>query len=212
MQQRHFLVSLLVFLLFTPQRPQAQENSLKPKMEYSIATWAGFKRSAVTFTFDDNYRFQVKYAMPLLNGHNYKGTWFIVTNRVGKGWAPGWDTLNMLALQGHEIASHSVNHPNFVTLVLNPLYADSMRREFEDSRNSINAHIPSQQCETFAWPFGAVNPPAIVEARKYYLGCRGSSNGYESRVPENIYNIYSQRIYHDTPIGEVNHYIDNILE
>jgi hypothetical protein len=190
---------------------EAREIRDTTGVEYSVATWPGFKRSAVSITFDDNYRFQITKAMPLLNEHHFKATYFIVTNRVGKGWAPGWDTLNMVALQGHEIGSHSVNHPNFAILSLNPLFADSMRREFTDSRNTINAHIPSQQCETFAWPFGAVNPPAIVQAKQYYMACRGSSNGYESTTPENYFNIYSQHIYHATPLEEVNTFIDNIL-
>lgn len=85
-------------------------------LDYHIARWRGFKKAAYSITFDDNYRFQVLYAAPVLNQHNYKATFFLVTNRVGQGWAPGWDAINMLAAQGHEIASHSKNHPNFITL------------------------------------------------------------------------------------------------
>ena len=76
-------------------------------LDYPIARWRGFKKAAYSLSFQDNYRYQVMYATPVLNQHNYKSTFFIVTNRVGQGWAPGWDTLNMLAAQGHEIASHS---------------------------------------------------------------------------------------------------------
>ena len=186
-------------------------GALSGGLDYKIAKWQGFKKSAFTISFDDNYRFQVTKATPLLNQHNYKATYFIVTNRVGAGWAPGWDTLNMLASQGHEIGSHSKNHSDFVILTRDTIYTDSMNREFRDSRDTINARIPSQRCETFAWPFGSVNVPAINVSKNYYMACRGSVNDFEGADPENFYNIFSQHIYSDTPLETVNGYIDTIL-
>lgn len=181
-------------------------------LEYRIARWLGFSRSAFTITFDDNYRFQVLYATPLLNRHHYNATYFIVTNRVGKGWAPGWDTLNIMASQGHEIASHSKNHPDFVNLARHPEWADSMRREFRDSRDIINARIPSQRCETFAWPFGSVDTNAIKIGKNYYMACRGTDDHYEGPVPDNFYNIFSRHVYHNTLLDTVNLFIDYVLQ
>ena len=179
--------------------------------DYSIARWRGFKNAAYSITFDDNYRFQVTYATPVLNQHNYKATFFIVTNRVGQGWAPGWDTVNMLADQGHEIASHSKNHANFVTLSQHPEWADSMVHEFRDSRDTINVRVPSRHCETFAWPGGAVNQPSANVSKNFYMACRGSDNGFENPVPFDFYNISSQYIYHNTLLETVNGYIDTVL-
>ncbi|MEI6883925.1 MAG: polysaccharide deacetylase family protein [Bacteroidota bacterium] len=179
--------------------------------DYSIARWRGFKKAAYSITFDDNYRFQVLYAAPVLNQHNYKATFFLVTNRVGQGWAPGWDTVNMLASQGHEIASHSKNHPNFITLSQHPEWTDSMVHEFRDSRDTINSRVPSQSCETFAWPGGYVNQVAGNASKDYYMACRGSVNGFEGPLPFDFYDINSQFIYHDTQLQVVDGYIDTIL-
>ena len=204
----------VLFLLFTfPSSAQKPEFCKAPSSElnYQIARWQGFKKAAFSISFDDNYRFQVIYANPLVNLHHYKATYFIVTNRVGKGWAPGWDTLTMLASQGHEIGSHSKNHADFNFLSQFPQYADSMKHEFRDSRDTINARIPSQKCVTFAWPGGAVNDSAISVSRNYYMACRGSSNFWEDSVPYNYYNLYSHHIYHDTPLTEVNTFIDSII-
>ena len=180
-------------------------------LDYQIATWYRFKSSAFSISFDDNYRSQVTYATPILNQHNYKATYFIVTNRVGKGWTPGWDTLNMLAMQGHEIASHSKNHANFDILSQDPSFADSMMHEFRDSRDSINSRIPYRNCETFAWPGGNINLYSCEMSKKYYMACRGSNNNFETPIPENLYNMSSQHIYHDTPLETVNAYIDTAL-
>lgn len=207
------IAAMLVLFLCFPLSiySQAGKQSVASVSDYWIGRWYKFKQAAFTVSFDDNYRFQVTYAAPLLNLHNYKATYFIVTNRVGKGWAPGWDTLNMLASQGHEIASHSKNHPDFVYLSQHPELADSMRREFRDARDTINARVASQQCETFAWPFGAVNAQVTEISANYYMACRGSIDRFEDSVPANYYNIYSQHIYHDTPLDAVNGFIDTIL-
>ena len=184
--------------------------SAAARLEYRIARWQGFSKAAVTITFDDNCRFQVVYATPLLDAHNYKATYFIVTNRVGKGRAPGWDTIAMLASRGHEIASHSKNHPDFVSLAENPRWADSMIHEFRDSRDTINARVPSQRCETFAWPNGEVDVAALDVSKNYYMACRGSENYFNDSIVV-YHNISSQHIYHDTPLETVNGYIDSIM-
>lgn len=179
-------------------------------LAYQIGPWKGFKTAAMTFTFDDNYRFQVTLARPLLNVHNFKATYFWVTNRVGKGWAPGWDTAQMLAAEGHELASHSKNHPDFVALSHNAQW-DSIHHELRDSRDTINARIPFSSCGNFAWPNGLCNDEVISVAKHYYMACRGSVNSYNWYDPEDFYNIYSQYIYQNTPLNAINQYVDDIL-
>jgi len=207
-----FLILLSgLFSAYTLPACSQGNNQSSSALDYQIATWQGFRKSAFTITFDDNYRFQVTLAAPLLNQHNFKATYFLVTNRIGKGWCPGWDTVNMLASQGHEIASHSKNHADFSWLSQHPQFADSMMHEFRDSRDSINARVTSQQCESFAWPNGSVDTTSINMAKNYYMACRGSENYFNGTEPANFYNLYSQHIYHDTPLEEVNGFIDTIV-
>jgi peptidoglycan/xylan/chitin deacetylase (PgdA/CDA1 family) len=206
-----FSLALNIVMFFPASALNNNHKSPSSNFEYQIADWHGFKKAAFTVTFDDNYRFQVTLATPILNEHNYKATYFIVTNRVGKGWAPGWDTLRMLASEGHEIASHSKNHADFTVLTQHPEWADSMAHEFRDSRDSINAEIPSQRCETFAWPTGAVNATATLLSSYYYMACRGTVNKFNGLEPMDFYNIYSQHIYHNTPVSVVNGFTDTIL-
>ena len=216
---RHIILSGLLFFFFltttlslSAQRAGNNESPVKKDLNYQIALWYKFNQAAASITFDDNVRLQFTFALPLLNQHNFKGTFYIVTNWVGNGKCPGWDTLNMAAMQGHEIGSHSKNHANFVTLSSDTIYADSMRRELQGSRDSINAHVHYQNCETLGWPGGAVNDPAIEAAEKYYMACRGSSNLFNGVFPSNYYNICSMKIYHSTPVDSVNLYVHNILD
>lgn len=78
-----------------------------------IATWSGFRKAAVSFTFDDGPQSDVDIALPMFDKYGYKATFNIVTN-----WANGgnsgmlnWDGVKKLASSGHEIASHSDSHP-----------------------------------------------------------------------------------------------------
>jgi len=209
-------VLLLTFILCLPLSISANtgdhQKQSPSNFDYEIAIWPGFKKAALSITFDDNYRFQFSYALPLLNQHLYKATYFVVTNRVGGGWAPGWDTISMAAIQGHEIASHSKNHADFTVLGSNPLYADSMKSEFRGSRDTINARVRSQKCETFAWPNGSVTSNVIEVAKQYYNACRGSVNQFEGQVPNDYFNIRSQHIYHDTQLDTVNAFVDTIVK
>ena len=72
-----------------------------------IGTWAGFRKGAASFTFDDGAPSHVNDGGPLFDKYGYKGTFNIVTN-----WSPDWNGFQKLADGGHEIASHSDNHAN----------------------------------------------------------------------------------------------------
>ena len=70
-----------------------------------IATWSGFRKGAVSFTFDDGAPSHVSDAGPLFDKYGYKATFNLVVN-----WNPDWSGFQGLADNGHEIASHSNTH------------------------------------------------------------------------------------------------------
>ncbi|WP_295678735.1 polysaccharide deacetylase family protein [uncultured Fibrobacter sp.] len=72
-----------------------------------IGTWAGFRKGAVSFTFDDGAPSHVSDAGPLFDKYGYKATFNLVVN-----WNPDWSGFGNMAKNGHEIASHSNTHGN----------------------------------------------------------------------------------------------------
>ena len=70
-----------------------------------IGTWAGFRKGAVSFTFDDGAPSHVSDAGPLFDKYGYKATFNLVYN-----WNPDWSGFGNMAKNGHEIASHSNTH------------------------------------------------------------------------------------------------------
>ena len=72
-----------------------------------IGTWSGFRKGAVSFTFDDGAPSHVSDAGPLFDKYGYKATFNLVVN-----WNPDWSGFGNMAKNGHEIASHSNTHGN----------------------------------------------------------------------------------------------------
>ncbi|WP_290743712.1 polysaccharide deacetylase family protein [Fibrobacter sp. UBA4309] len=73
--------------------------------DVEIGTWSGFRKGAVSFTFDDGAPSHVSDAGPLFDKYGYKATFNLVVN-----WSPDWSGFGNMAKNGHEIASHSNTH------------------------------------------------------------------------------------------------------
>ncbi|WP_407456709.1 polysaccharide deacetylase family protein [Fibrobacter sp.] len=137
-----------------------------------IATWSGFRKAAVSFTFDDGPQSDVDIAMPMFDKYGYKATFNIVTN-----WANGgnsgmlnWDGVKKLASSGHEIASHSDSHPQ------NGAMPSS---EIASSKGTLNQKVQQKYgVITLAYP--NCNTPGDQQVlQNYVLGriCNASWSG-----------------------------------
>ena len=71
---------------------------------------------AAIITFDDGRLSQYNYAKPILDKYNFKATFYIICNSVGKENRMTWDNIQSLEEEGHEIGSHSMNHLRFGNL------------------------------------------------------------------------------------------------
>ncbi len=151
-------------------------------LPYQIGTWEGFRPAAVTYTFDDDLPNQYAKAVPYFNSKGFKLTLFTVTT-----WLPGgsWSPVQTAASFGHEIASHTVTHPDLSTST-----AAVVSNEVINSQTTINANVPGQNCLTLAYPY--CNPPAdksIVSA--HYIAARGCSGQLVPSTPPDFMNISS---------------------
>ncbi len=127
-----------------------------------IGTWAGFRTGAASFTFDDAAPSHVTSVGPMFNKYGYKATFNVVTN-----WVSDWSGFQSLATNGHEIASHSISHP------------ENMSGEEASSKKLINDNIQQKYgCITLAYPNCNVpNESAVLQ--NYVVGriCNGSWQG-----------------------------------
>lgn len=130
-----------------------------------IATWAGDRKAAVSFTFDDGAPSHVSDGGPLFDKYGYKATFNLVVN-----WSPDWNGFQKLADSGHEIASHSNSHGN------------NMSGEEASSKNTISGKIKQKYgCITVAYP--NCNVPNQQAVNQNYIAGRICNGSWQS-VPD----------------------------
>ena len=124
-----------------------------------IGTWAGFRKGAASFTFDDGAPSHVSDGGPLFDKYGYKGTFNVVVN-----WNPDWSGFGNMAKNGHEIASHSNSH------------GQNMSGEEASSKQAIAGKIQQKYgIITVAYPNCNVPNKSAVQ-QNYVIGriCNGS--------------------------------------
>ena len=132
-----------------------------------IGTWAGFRKGAASFTFDDGAPSHVTDAGPMFKKYGYKATFNLVVN-----WNPNWSGFQGLADEGHEIASHSNSHGN------------NMSGEEASSKKNIESHIKQKYgIITVAYPNCNVPNESAVK-QNYIVGriCNGSWKGMNDEM------------------------------
>jgi oligosaccharide reducing-end xylanase len=146
---------------------------------YQIATWAGFRSGAVTYTFDDDCPNQYAVAVPMFHAAGLKMTLFTVTS-----WMGNWPAAQNAAAWGDEIASHTVTHPDLATV-----NHSKLANELGAAQSVINSHITNESCVTLAYPYCTV-PDESVTAQ-YYIAARSCSGRVEHATPSDFFDITS---------------------
>ena len=137
----------------------AMGSSMVFAQDAEIGTWAGFRKGAASFTFDDGAPSHVSDGAPLFDKYGYKGTFNVVVN-----WNPDWSGFGNMAKNGHEIASHSNTH------------GQNMSGEEASSKQSIAGKIQQKYgIITVAYPNCNVPNKSAVQ-QNYVIGriCNGS--------------------------------------
>jgi len=165
--------------LLLSSRGTAQTSS----RHYEVATWEGFRSAALSYTFDDNCPNQLAIAVPMFDRFGFKLTLFTVTSSSW-GWKADWNGLRKAANDGHEIASHTIDHQP-----LGGLSDAQQQAELELSRDTMNARIKGQACVTFAYPNCITGNSTLVS--RFYIAARGCSGQIEGTTPGDFMNISS---------------------
>jgi peptidoglycan/xylan/chitin deacetylase (PgdA/CDA1 family) len=115
--------------------------------------WRDGKRAALSITFDDARQSQVDRAIPILNAHGVKGTFYVNPPNV-KQRLYEW---RRAVAAGHEIGNHSMTHPcsgNFRWSRHNALEDYTLARieaDIERANETIRQMLDVTPC-TFAYP------------------------------------------------------------
>jgi len=175
--------------------------------QVSVKKWADDRKSAFTFTFDDGFSCHYDYVRPILNSFGFKGTFFVITGSVTDDlpgiWRYGtWKQFQQMSLEGHEIGSHTVTHPDLTTLPVGDICTSgTLLYELYNSKTAIEQKIPGQKCITIDYPYITYNNTVITNTALYYeSGRTGSDNPNDTSLSgSGYYTIGAKEEQFNTP-------------
>ncbi|WP_293295441.1 polysaccharide deacetylase family protein [Allomuricauda sp.] len=151
------------------------QGTIDPTIE--IATWKNFAASAVSHTWDDAYKQQVDIAIPLFDEFDMHTTLFVLPNNIDN-----WDPYRTAYLNGHEIASHTMSHPDF-----DKLSATEVEYQLSRSQEVIFQNMEYNDCLTLAYPYCHADSFNLTE--KYYIAARTCQSRIEKSTPDNFMEV-----------------------
>jgi peptidoglycan/xylan/chitin deacetylase (PgdA/CDA1 family) len=117
------------------------------------------QQKVVILTFDDGYESQYSNAKPILDKYGFKATFYIVCNYVGSGDdRMTWEEIKSLQQEGHDIASHTMNHDDLSKLT-------PQEAEYEVAQSKQCLLEQGINPKSFAYPFnGGSDEPSIISS------------------------------------------------
>lgn len=165
--------------------------------KFAPYTLTGFNRALVSVTFDDAWASIYTNGLPVMKKYGIKSTQYLLTGETSD---PSYMTLNMMKAfrdNGHEIASHTVDHPDLTTLS-----TSAMLKELSQSKQWLQNKLLVSVTD-FASPYGSYNANVITGVKKYYASHRGVEEGYNSKDTLDVYDIKVQNIVSTTTVADV---------
>lgn len=122
------------------------------KVGFVDVTVAGYLEPGIVLTFDDNYYDSWIEMLPILDKYNAKATFFISPNYPAKRKKGDLQKILTLYNDGHEIGSHTMNHPKINIY----LHYHNLTQLYEHEILPVQKMLDSLgiKATSFAYPYG----------------------------------------------------------
>jgi peptidoglycan/xylan/chitin deacetylase (PgdA/CDA1 family) len=165
-----------------------------------------YSRGIVSLTFDDGWRNQYTNGVPLLQSHGMPATFYLLTSTITYPDYMSKAQFDALKAAGHEIASHTVTHPDLTTVG-----ATKLDNELKNSQATLRGWYGPTVAKNFATPYGAYNSKVLTAIKKYYRSHRSTDDGFNTKADTDIYNIKVQNILDTTTPTQVGKWVDQAI-
>lgn len=159
-----------------------------------------FEEGIVTVTFDDGWDSIYTSGLQIMENYDINSTQYLISGSLNKKLYMTNDQVEALVKGGHQIASHTVSHPNLTNSDEEDL-AMELRKSKEELQKDFGPIYD------FASPLGAFNQQTISEIKKNYRSHRSTQTGINLRSDFDMYNIKVQNIKPNTTIEQVEAWI-----
>src|SRR4030095_1166977 len=128
-----------------------------------------FDEPLITITFDDGWESIYAQGFETLEKHCVKSTQYILGSHFDDPTYMSKKQAHSMEQAGHEIASHTMTHPN-----LTKLSPDSVTWELGEADRVLTQEFGEMR--DFASPQGATNDMVLTEIKKYYRSHRNTAS------------------------------------
>ena len=207
--------------------------------------WRNGAKAALTLTFDDGFKSTYDLTKELLSTYDIHATYYVPVAYIGRSMygipVMSWSDLKECAKLGMEVGSHSVNHYEFRTSLLdkaekvlrNLAAEQSMAKyialitkqtasdalcedeEFEvvSSKDTIERQLHPYKVKSFAYPKGACSNESknLVKAAGY-IAARGATLGFNQPSGADLYALRSFVCRGYTNVAYLNRQVDRALQ
>lgn len=168
------------------------------------STIAPFDEPLLTITFDDGWESIYSNGLPILQRHNVRTTQYVLSGVFDDPLYMSENQVQSLQQSGHDIASHTVDHPDLTAL--SPL---ELGYQLTTAKADLNAKFGA--VVDFASPLNAYSETTLAEIKQHYRSHRNTNanlsaiDSYDVNTREsfNIYNIVALTITQHTTTTEL---------
>ncbi len=183
-----------------------------------FTNYADDRKSAFSLTFDDGLLSQIENVNPILNQYGFKGTFYVLppylTETLPGIWRYGtWPGFQMMAAEGHEIGSHTMNHYDLTLLPWGSINDDStLLYELYQSKIFIEQKIPNKKCISLNYPYTIHNSIVDSAASLFYENGRslGQIPNDSSLLPEEWFGLKAKVVLFDLPRNSIEDDLDEL--
>ncbi|HCY74905.1 MAG TPA: hypothetical protein DHV28_03215 [Ignavibacteriales bacterium] len=184
-----------------------------------FTNYADDRKSAFSLTFDDGLLSQIENVNPILNQYGFKGTFYVLppylTETLPGIWRYGtWPGFQMMAAEGHEIGSHTMNHYDLTSLLWGDVNDDStLLYELYQSKIFIEQKIPNKKCISLNYPYTIHNSIVDSAASLFYENGRtlGQLPNDSSLTPEEWFSLKAKVVLFDLPRNSIEDDLDELF-
>jgi peptidoglycan/xylan/chitin deacetylase (PgdA/CDA1 family) len=163
-----------------------------------------FKEPLLSVSFDDGWETTFTKAYPMLQQYGIPTTQYVLSGELGASNYLSIQQLQAMYESGHQIACHSVNHPDLTTL--GPA---ELNYELKTCQQVFSKYFGPIQ--DFASPYSATDDTTIASIKQYYRSQRNTLGEYQiptawsMNTPQNfnVYNINAIAIESNTTPAQI---------
>lgn len=164
-----------------------------------------FPEGMVTLTFDDAWSSQYTNAVPILNASGMKGTFYMLSSVIQGSWQDYMTPpmAQAIANAGHEIAGHTITHPN-----LTALSSSQITNEITVSRTYLQ-NLTGKSITSIAYPYGSVNTTVKnLTSQAGYTSGRGVDDSQLNTPKSDKFNLFAQCVEKTDTLASIKAQID----